>query len=197
MRTKHISWVVALGLVLAGCSQAPTVDVDAAKHALDEARQAQAADYAPQSWTAAQDAQVKLDVELDAQAQRWSALRSYAIARQLALETKTAAERSRDEAVAGKEQAKTEASTMMAQAREETTRAHSDIESAPHGKGTEADLATMKTDATSIDETLQEAQRAFDAGDYIGANAKAQAAIDAAKKIEGEIDQAKAARRAA
>jgi len=197
MRTTHISWVVAVGLVLAGCSQAPTVDVDAAKHALDEARQAQAADYAPQSWTAAQDAQAKLDVELDAQAQRWSALRSYTIARQLALETKTAAERSRDEAVAGKEQAKAEASTMMAQAREETTRAHSAIESAPHGKGTEADLATLKTDATSIDDTLQEAQRAFDAGDYIGAKAKSQAAIDAAKKIEDEIEQAKAARRAA
>jgi hypothetical protein len=197
MRTTHFSWVVALGLVLAGCSQPPTVDVDAAKHALDEARQAQAADYAPQSWTAAQDADSKLQAELDAQSQRWSALRSYTIARQLALETKTAAERSRDEAVAGKDKVKTEASTMMAQAREETTRAQAAIASAPHGKGTEADLATLKTDATSIDDTLQEAQRAFDAGDYIGANAKAQAAIDAAKKIEGEIDQAKAARRAA
>jgi hypothetical protein len=192
-----MSWVVALGLVLAGCSQPPTVDVDAAKHALDEARQAQAADYAPQAWTAAQDVDSKLQAELDAQSQRWSALRSYTIARQLALETKTAAERSRDEAVAGKDQAKTEALTMMAQAREETTRAQAAIASAPRGKGTEADLATLKTDATSIDDTLQEAQRAFDAGDYIGAKAKAQAAIDAAKKIEGEIDQAKAARRAA
>ena len=38
---------------------------------------------------------------------------------------------------------------------------------------------------------------AFDAGDYIAATAKAQAAIDAAKKIESEIEQAKAARRAA
>jgi len=197
MKTTHIGWVVAFGLVFAGCSQAPTVDIDAAKHALAEARQAQAPDYAQQSWTAAQDAEAKLEVELDAQAQRWSALRSYTIARQLALETKAAAERSRNEAVAGKEQAKTEASTMMAQAREEASRAQSAVSTAPHGKGTEADLAGLKTDATSIDDTLEDMQRAFDAGEYVDAKAKAQAAIDAAKKIQTEVEQAKSSRRAA
>jgi hypothetical protein len=40
-------------------------------------------------------------------------------------------------------------------------------------------------------------QQAFDAGDYIGAKTKAQAAMDAAKRIEDEVAQAKAGRRAA
>jgi hypothetical protein len=119
------------------------------------------------------------------------------VARQLAVDTKTAAERSKTEAVAGKEQAKTEASTLMTQARDEAARAHTAVGTAPRGKGTEADLASLKTDATSIDETLNEMQRAFDAGDYINAKAKAQAAIDAAKRIESEVEQAKAGRRAA
>jgi len=197
MKATRISWAVALALVLAGCAQVPQADVDAAKHALDEARQAQAAEYAPQSWTAAQDAESKLQAELDAQEQRWSALRSYTVASQLAASTKQAAERSRDEAMAGKEQAKNEASTMMAQAREAASRAQAAVTTAPRGKGTEADLASLKSDATSIDDTLMEMQKAFDAGDYIGAKTKAQAAMDAAKRIEDEIAQAKAGRRAA
>jgi hypothetical protein len=195
MKARHTGWVAALALVLAGCAQAPSADIDAANHALDEARQAQAADYAPQSWTAAQDAQSKLQIELNAQEERWSALRSYTVARQLAQDTKAAAERSRDEAIAGKDKAKTEASTMMAQAREEVGHAQAAVASAPHGKGTEADLASLKTDASSIDETLTAMQQAFDAGNYIDAKAKAQAAIDAAKKIQGEVDQAKNVRR--
>jgi len=197
MKAMRIGSVVAVGLLLAACAQAPTADIDAAKHALDEARQAQAAEYAPQSWTAAQDAEAKLEAELDAQSQRWSALRSYTVASQLAAGTKQAAERSRDEAMAGKEQAKTEASTMMAQARDEAARAQAAVTTAPRGKGTEADLASMKSDATSIDDTLAQMQKAFDAGDYIAAKTKAQAAIDAAKKIEDEIAQAKTGRRAA
>ncbi len=197
MKAMHISWAVALGLVLAGCAQVPRADVDAAKHALDEARQAHAAEYAPQSWTAAEDAESKLEAELDAQAQRWSALRSYTVASQLAAGTKQAAERSRDEATAGKEKAKTDASTMMAQARDEAARAQAAVKTAPRGKGTEADLASMKSDAASIDDTLAEMQKAFDAGDYIGAKTKAQAAMDTAKKIEDEIAQAKTGRRAA
>ena len=196
MRIMRIGGVVALGLTLAACSKAPTSDIDEAKSALAEARQAQAADYAPQSWTAAQDAEAKLEVELDAQQQKWSALRSYTTAKQLAMETKAAAERSRDEAIAGKEQAKNEATTMMAQAREEVSRAQSAVNTAPQGKGTEADLAGLKSDASGIDATLEEMQRAFDAGDYVTAKAKAQAATDAAKQIQADIDAAKSARRA-
>jgi hypothetical protein len=194
MKATRILWIAAAGLLLAGCAHEPTVDIDAAKHALEEARQAQAADYAPQSWASAQDAEAKLDAELDAQTQHWSALRSYTNARQLALDAKAAAERSRDEASVGKDKAKAEASTMIAQANEEVSRAHSAVAAAPRGKGTEADLASLKSDATGIDDTLKDMQNAFDAGRYLDAKTKAQAAIDAAKTIEKEVETAKSTR---
>jgi hypothetical protein len=196
MKARHIGWVAALGFVLAGCAQAPSTDIDAANHAVDEPRQAQAAEYAPQSWAAAQDTQSKLQIELDAQGQRWSMLRTYTVARQLAQDTKTAADRSRDEAIAGKDRAKNEASTLMAQAREEVGRANTAVTTAPKGKGTEADLASMKSDAGSLDDTLAEMQKAFDDGNYNEAKAKAQAAIDAAKRIQSEIENAKSQRHA-
>jgi hypothetical protein len=197
MKLTRLSLIAALGLALAGCSQAPTADVDAAKHAMEEARQAQAPEYAPQAWTAAQDADAKLQAELDAQQKRWAPLRSYTVAKQLAADEKSAAERSMSEAATAKETMKTEVSTLMAQARDEAAKAHAAVDTAPKGKGTEADLASMKTDATSIDDTLTQMQTAFDAGNYIDAKTKAQAAIDAAKRIQGEVEAAKAGRRAA
>jgi tyrosine-protein phosphatase YwqE len=71
------------------------------------------------------------------------------------------------------------------------------VTTAPRGKGTEADLASLKSDAASIDQTLVEMQKAFDEGNYNDAKTKAQAAIDAAKKIQSEVEQAKSQRRAA
>jgi hypothetical protein len=197
MKAKNIGWIAVLGLVLAGCSQPPTADIDAAKSALDQARQAEAAEYAQQSWTAAQDAEAKLDQELDAQEKRWSAMRTYTVAGQLAQDTKAMAERTRDEAVAGKEKAKTDATTLMADARAAVERAHAAVASAPKGKGTEADLASLKTDTASLDDALVEMQKAFDGGRYNEAKVKAQAAIDSAKQVEAEIEKAKSQRRAA
>ena len=60
-----------------------------------------------------------------------------------------------------------------------------------------ADLASLKSGVTSIDSTLTEMQRAFDAGDYLTAKTKAQAAIDAAREIVKEVEAAKAQRRSA
>jgi hypothetical protein len=197
MKATHIGWIAAFCVVLAGCAQAPTADIDAAKQALDEARQAQAAEYAEQSWTIAQDADAKLEAELDAQKNRWSAMRSYAVVRELAHDTKAAAERSRDEAIAGKDKAKTEVATLMSAARDEVGRAHAAVASAPKGKGTEADLASLKSDTSSLDDTLVEMQKLYDGGQYNEAKVKAQAAIDAAKQVEAEVEKAKSQRRSA
>jgi hypothetical protein len=197
MKATHIGWIAAFCVVLAGCAQPPTADIDAAKQALDEARQAQAAEYAEQSWTIAQDADTKLETELDAQEHRWSAMRSYTVARQLAQDTKAAAERSRDEAIAGKDKAKTEVATLMSAARDEVGRAHAAVTSAPKGKGTEADLASLKSDTSSLDDALAEMQKLFDGGQYNEAKAKAQATIDAAKQVEAEVEKAKSQRRSA
>jgi hypothetical protein len=195
MKGTSIFGAVALSLAVAGCAHPPAADIDAAHHALDEARQAEAAEYAPESWTAAQDAESKLQIELDAQEQRWSATRSYTTAQRLAQDAKAAGERSRDDAIAGKDKAKTDATTMMAQAREEVGRAHAALATAPRGKGTEADLASLKSDAVGIDESLVAMQQAFDGGNYNDAKSKAQAVTDAAKKIQNEVERAKSARR--
>ena len=81
-----------LTLALAGCAQSPVAEIDGAKQALDRARDAQAPDYAPEAWNAANDAQSRLDAELDAQKNKTALFRSYSKSKDLAAEVKSAAE---------------------------------------------------------------------------------------------------------
>src|SRR5262249_37858954 len=197
MRWMQGMMAVVLGLGLVACAQAPKADIDAAKQALDDAQRAQASDYASEAWTAAKDADAKLQTELDAQNKKWPRLRSYEQSKQLAQLAKNEADRASKEATAGKEKAKADAGDLIAQAKTAYQTAQTALQTAPHGKGTEADLASLKTDTESIDGQIQEAQRLYDGGDFLGAKTKAQAAVDAANKIQTEIQEAKSRRRAA
>ena len=197
MRITQLSWLMALSIALAGCAGPPTADIDAARAVLDTAQKSGAPDYAPEAWNAAKDSSSKLDAELAAQDQRWTPMRSYAQSRELAQATKADAERAAQAAATGKDKAKSEAATMLTQARDACTAAQKAVSEAPRGKGTEADLASLKSDATGIEDTLKDMQAAYDSGDYLGAKSKAQAAIDASHRIQTEIDQAKHRRGAA
>ena len=191
------SAILILTLALLGCAKSPVAEIDGAKQALDRARDAQAPEYAPEAWNAANDAQARLDAELDAQKNKTALFRSYSKSKDLAAEVKSSAERASELASTGKEKAKAEATTLISQARDEYALAEKALASAPRGKGTEADLASLKSGVTGIDSTLSEMQRAFDAGDYLTAKTKAQAAIDASRQIVKEIEAAKAQRRSA
>lgn len=189
--------IAAAALTLAGCAQAPTAEVDDARHALDAAQTAQAQQYAPESWNAASDVKTSLDAELSAQEGKWAPTRSYVKAKALAADLKSAADKAAQDAATGKEKAKSEAQDLMTQARTAYDRSRNALSSAPRGKGTEADLASLKSDEQGIDTTLSEMQKSFDSGDYLAAKSKAQAAISAAEQIEKEIAAAKVRRRAA
>jgi len=197
MRFTQLTMAVVLTLGALACAQARTADIDAAQKALDDAGRAQASDYASEAWTAAKDAEAKLQTELEAQKQKWTPLRSYQTTKELAQLTKREAERASQEAVAAKERTKGEASDLLAQAREAHQNLQASLATAPRGKGTEADLASMKSDSATVESQLTEAQQLIDSGDYLAAKTKAQAALDTTKQIQAEIDEAKTRRRAA
>jgi TonB family protein len=74
-----------------GCSQTPQREIDVANTALERARGTEAAQYAGNSMREAEQAKAALDHEMQAQSEAW--FKSYDHARELALETKAAAER--------------------------------------------------------------------------------------------------------
>lgn len=193
--TKRLAAFTTLTLVaLVGCATAPTAEVNAANDAVESARLAAAPDYAPDEWAAVRDVQDRLQAELAAQADRNAFFRSYDAARDLAQETRDTAEAAAEAAVAGKARAREEALSLMTSARDAHAAALEAIAGSPKGKGTEADLASLRSDAQTIETTLAEMQSAYDTGDYIQAKVKAEAAIASSNRIVAETDDAKTRR---
>lgn len=191
MHRIRTTFVLVSALALAGCASEPVEDVRAADSALEEARRLDAVTYAADEWQAASDARARLDAELAAQEDRFALFRSYGQARNLALETRTAAKNAEERAIQGKQQARDDASALLAQARDAHARAQQALETAPGGKGTRADLAALRADASAIETTLAEMQQAFDAEDYLTAKARAEAAVQAAEEVVRQIEEAK------
>lgn len=184
-------------LVVAGCAQPPTQAVDAARSAIDEAKKAHADQYAPDAWNAALQAKDRLDAELDAQNNRFVLVRSYGQSTTLANAALTTANEAKNAAETGMQKAKDDATAKMADARAALDALQRAVATAPRGKGTEADLTSLKSDAGSVESTLKDMQAAFDAGNYLDASAKADAALATCHNLEAEIQKASAARHSA
>lgn len=197
MRQK---WFVAMllvgfGVVAAGCASPPQADIDAAKAAMQQATSAGASEYAADSLKAAQDADAALEAELKAQQDKFSMFRSYSKATELATAAKLAGEKAQQDAVAGKEAAKTAASGAIEEAKTMLAQAQEMLSKAPKGKGTAADLEALKTDLTGAESTIGDANSAFTAERYLDAKAKAEAAKTAAGNVTAAIEAAIAAKK--
>jgi len=187
--------LLLLGLVVVtGCAQVPTEEIAAADEAMNAASSSEAELYAPDSWAAAEDARAQLDAEIEAQEQSFAISRSYDRARTLAADVKAAAEQAAADAGTMKEKVRVEVSGLIEDAKASLQDVRAMLANAPQGKGTMADLAALEADARSTEDYVAEAQRAYDAGNYIEAQAKAQAALNELDKVKAEIQGAQKAR---
>lgn len=116
MRSGRALLAVGLALVVSGCQAPPTESIDAARASVDNAAQAGAAQYAPDSLKTAEDAKAALDREVAAQDAKW--VKSYDRAAQLAAEAKAAGERAAMDAA----DAKARADTIAAAAKQRAER---------------------------------------------------------------------------
>ena len=189
-----VPFVLVLAM-MAGCSKPPQADIDAAKAAVEGARAAEASEYAPDSLKSAEDAQAQLETELKAQEEKFALFRSYKKATELAGTAKGAGEKARTDAAAAKEQAKSEATTLIAEAKAAVEEAKALLEKAPKGKGTQADLEMYKSDLTGAETSVSEADAAITAEKYNEAKAKANAAKSTAGSTKSAIEAAMEAKK--
>lgn len=184
-----VAWlVIVAGLIFAvGCSKAPTEKVESAKQVLAAAQTEGAGEYAPEALAAAQDAQVELEAELEAQSGKFKLRRSYDTAEQLAGRTKEAAQKALDETNAAKAGARDEASMLIAEAKQTLEEVQVLLASAPRGKGSEADIKALESDLSGVARALAETDSAFVAARYLTAKAKAKAALESARAVKAAI----------
>lgn len=190
---KRISLVpvlAALALLSVACAKEPTDALNAAKAALESAKSAGAADYAPSALAAAETAAADLDAELKAQAEKFALTRSYTKAGELAAAAKSAADQAAAAAVTGKEQMKAEATTLIAGVRGSIDAAKQALAKAPKGKGSAADLEAMNADVAGVEAALGEMDAAMAAGNFKDAKVKAEAAKATLDKIVADVQAA-------
>ena len=180
-----VLFLAVLGLL--ACAKPPQADIDAAKAVLDAAKAAEADIYAPDALRAAEDAINAIQTEVDAQAAKFALFRTYEKTKELVAAAKAAAEKTTADADAMKEQVKTEATTLLADAATELVAAQELMKKAPRGKGSKADLEALKGDLDAIQPMIDGAQASFDAGKFMDAKNGAQAAKDKALYVKDAI----------
>lgn len=191
------SWFGTAVLVLAlvavvACGKPPQGDMDAAKAAMDQARDAQADKWAPTEYQAAESSMSNAQAEMDAQSQKW--FKNYDRTKEMLGQAKADAERAMSAAAANKETAKQEATTAIADATTALDAAKVAVEKAPKGKDTKADLALFSQDLEGLAATLSEAEAAMGSEDYNTARDKANAVREKATSISDQIAEAAAKR---
>jgi predicted secreted protein len=88
------------------------------------------------------------------QNEKWALARGYAVAERLLLQTKEAATVARVEATLNREQVRRSAEQLIQDARVAFDAARTSLQTAPRGKGTEADPAAMRADLKRLQNEL-------------------------------------------
>ena len=185
-----LSLVAGLGLVSAGCAKPPEEDLARAKEALQAARDAEAAIYAPDPLRDVALALQAAQVEIVTQEERFAILRNYDDAIEHLKTAMERAEATRQEALETKEAARVEAEARLENARAAVARAGSALEDAPRAKGTKADILALTSDLEGIKGQVAQLEGQIAAEEYFDAHDKADSIVVAADAIGQEIQAA-------
>ncbi len=176
-------------MVAVGCAKAPTEKLAAADKAVNDARAAGAPTYLAEDFAKLEGMLNNAKKEIADQDAKLAFVRDYEKAEQLL--TTVQADAGRVTADAGKKKEEAKAAAVQAQqaAQQAVKTAQDLVAKAPVGKDRAA-LEAIKADAQGLATSLSEVQTAIDAGDYLGAQAKAKAIQEKSQAVASEIQSA-------
>jgi chromosome segregation ATPase len=155
-------------LLAVACARVPSTELAAAEHALNAARNADAAIYAPAEWQEAQDAMAAAKEEIAAQELRLAPMRSYGKAIEMLAMTGSLAGTAESVGIAGRDKARQEAEAAIDQVRadlEVATGLLGELEGCRHKpKDFTQELELFKGYLQSLNESLPEIEDAIDGG---------------------------------
>lgn len=191
---KGVAKYFTLGLVmlfiLAGCAKQPTMEMDSAKKAGEEAKAAGSERYLPEDTKKVDDSLTAALDEVKAQDEKFALFRNYEKAKQMLAQAKANAEKVKADTAAKKEEAKKNAIAGLEAAKAAIEESKALLAKAPMGKGAKADIEAMKGDIKGLEDSLPELQGLIDKEDYLTAIDKAKVIKE---KAEGVSSQVKAA----
>lgn len=182
MKMRAISLFIAVA-VLAGCDDPPTAELDAAKQALDAARDAGAERFAANEYSAAQRAYSEAEATTNSEAERFFLFKDFEPARAQIADAKAKAMRAESSAQAEKTRQRESAEAAIAAARDAVSAAYTSLEEAPSGKGTEADIEELRVELSTAEADLDAAEAALNSENFSGAESLAESADQKATEV--------------
>ena len=194
MFTRVWSVLVALALMamVIGCAEAPEEAMKASDAAIQTAQTAEAEQYAPETYGEAMDSLNAAKAEVKAQDSKFSLFRDYDRAEALLAASQRLAQQAQTDAAAAKERVRVEDSTLISNIEVLLADTKTALASAPKGKGTKADIEMITADLTAAETAFADAKATFQAGKYLQAKTKLEAAQTRIGGIMQEIEAAKA-----
>ena len=190
MKNKVLMGLAAIAMVavLSSCGKKPQAEIDATNAAIEAAKTAEAAVYVPAEFAAVQDSMNAVMADITAQESKL--FKNFKASKEKLATTLTLANQVAANAAVKKEEVKKEVEAGMTAIKAVIEENKTLMTKAPRGKEGAAVLEQMKTEMTTIEASVVEAQGLFDKGSYMDALNKVKAASDRATGINTELKDA-------
>lgn len=186
--TRYVISGIALLLLFAGCSKAPTQEINAAKASVDTLMTEGADKYASDDAKKVND---ELNAAMDeVKAQDGKLLKNYSKAKEMLARAEADAETMKAGMAAKKEEARNNAVSALEAAKNSVENANALLAKAPRGKGSKADIEALKSDVKGLEDSLPNVQKSIDGEDYMAAAQQADTIKLKADSISEQINQA-------
>ena len=190
MKNKVLIGLAAIAMVafLSSCGKVPQEKIDATNAAITAAQTAEAAVYVPAAFAAVQDSMKAITAAVEVQKSKL--FKKFGPISLKLDETLAAANKVAADAAVKKEEVKKEVEAGMTAIKAVIEENKTLMTKAPRGKEGAAVLEQMKTEMTTIEASVVEAQGLYDKGSYMDALNKVKAANDKATGIKTELTDA-------
>lgn len=190
MKNKILLGLAALTMVafLSSCGKAPQAKIDETNAAIDSAKVLEAGVYVPAEFAAVQDSMKAILAEVEVQnGKLFKNFKDVTVKLDKALAD---AKLVQTNAVAKKEEVKKQVETLMTDIKTVIEENKKLFVRAPRGKEGAQALEQMKTEMTTVEASVTEAQAMYDKGAYMDAFTKVTAAKNTADKINADVKEA-------
>lgn len=188
---KVLLAVIAISLVvMAGCSKPPDAEMAAANSAINNAKAAEAEQYAPQAFRMLSDSLNAANAKKTEQDGKFALFRSYGESKALFEKVATMSTDVIAQANAEKERVKQEVAGMMTEIKGMLDSAMVLLDKAPKGKDNKAELELIKNDLTNLGSEYTVAEGDFNGGKYLVARTKFESIKSRIANITAEICKA-------
>jgi len=180
--------VLGLALFLSSCDKVPQVELDNANVAINEAKMAQADVYLPTQYSALEDSMRVVMADIEVQNSKW--MKNFDGVRTKISNLTSMATTVKTNTVTKIEEIKAEYQTAYAEVQQMIVDNQALVAKAPKGKEGREALEQIKGEISVVEVSAAEAQSLFDAGNYMDALNKINAAKSKSVALNTELTEA-------